>query len=110
MNGRLPDLSKSTAKLAADNARVGRFVDSLTERISELADAATRSDWTEIQRLSEYIARCSEIFSLPLVSQAAMNAAEAVNQGDELEIRRATIRLIGACGRVRRRETASGEG
>ena len=67
----LPNFSQLNAKLAVDNQRVNQWIDGLVEHIDNLVDATTRSDWMEVKRLSEYIARASAIYGFPLLAENA---------------------------------------
>lgn len=98
----LPNISQLNAKLAADNQRVNLWVDGLVERIDKIVDATMRSDWMEVKRLSQFIARSSAIYGYPLLAENADRLANASEQQDETEIKRNVLKLIGAAGRARK--------
>jgi hypothetical protein len=98
----LPNFSQLNAKLAVDNQRVNQWIDGLVEHIDNLVDATTRSDWMEVKRLSEYIARASAIYGFPLLAENADRVITASELENETEIKRGVIKLIGAAGRTRK--------
>lgn len=98
----LPDISQLNARLAADNHRVNQWVDGLVERIDKIVDATMRSDWMEVKRLSDFIARSSATYGFPLLAENAERLSAASEQQDETDIKRGVIKLIGAAGRTRR--------
>lgn len=101
-NTALPNIAHLNAKLAADNHRVNQWVDGLVERIDKIVDATMRSDWMEVKRLSDFIARSSAIYGFPLLAENAERVAAASEKEDETDIKRGVIKLIGAAGRTRR--------
>jgi hypothetical protein len=95
-----PNIAKLSATLAADNARVFRFVDGLVCRLDNLAAAVHSEDWDEVRRLSDYIVRSGGTFGHRDVAKAAEAVCEATRRSDNgLEIRRRVLMLMGACGR-----------
>lgn len=98
----LPNFAQLNAKLAVDNQRVNQWIDGLVERIDNLVDAATRSDWMEVKRLSQFIARASAIYGFPLLAENADRLVTAADLENETEIKRGVIKLIGAAGRTRK--------
>ena len=98
----LPNFSQLNAKLAVDNQRVNQWIDGLVEHIDNLVDATTRSDWMEVKRLSEYIARASAVYGFPLLAENADRVITASELENETEIKRGVIKLIGAAGRTRK--------
>src|SRR5690606_34429013 len=100
MSQDLPNLAQLNAKLAADNHRVNQWIDGLVERIDKLVDATMRSDWMEVKRLSQFIARSSALYGLPLLAENAERVSLASEAGSEVDIKRGVIKLIGAAGRV----------
>ena len=103
-NENRPNIAEISGKLAADNARVNNFVDELMQHIDSLVAATTKSDWEEVRRLSDNIARDSAMNGFPIVSESAKKVNQAMEdpQGNEIDKRRSVIKLIGACGRARR--------
>ena len=97
----LPDLSGYARTLASNNAKVTEFVDSLASFIDDVVDATTARDWNELERLCNYIARGGELIGHPHITERARQLAGMLKQGDEAEIRRGVLRLIGASGRAR---------
>jgi hypothetical protein len=102
MNDSLPNIAHLNAKLAADNQRVNQWVDGLVERIDKIVDATMRSDWMEVKRLSQFIARSSAIYGYPLLAENADRLAGASEAQDDTEIKRGVIKLIGAASRARK--------
>jgi len=102
MHNTLPNFAQLNAKLAVDNQRVNQWIDGLVERIDNLVDATTRSDWMEVKRLSEFIARASAIYGFPLLAENADRVIAASELENETEIKRGVIKLIGAAGRTRK--------
>lgn len=98
----LPNIAQLNAKLAVDNQRVNQWVDGLVERLDKIVDATLRSDWMEVKRLSQFIARSSAIYGFPLLAENAERLAEASADENETEIRRNVIKLVGAAGRARK--------
>jgi hypothetical protein len=98
---KLPDLSGYSRELATNNARVTEFVDSLASFVDDVIDAVTARNWQELERLCNYIGRGGEIIGHPHLSERARQLAGIAKQGDEAEIRRGVVRLIGATGRGR---------
>lgn len=98
----LPNIAQLNAKLAADNSRVNAWVDGLAERIDKLVDATLRSDWMEVKRLCQYIARSSAVYGYPLLAENAERVASASEVQNETDIKRGVIKLIGAAGRARK--------
>jgi hypothetical protein len=98
----LPNFAHLNAKLAVDNQRVNQWIDGLVDHIDNLVDATTRSDWMEVRRLSEYIARASAIYGFPLLAENADRIITASELENETEIKRGVIKLIGAAGRTRK--------
>jgi|GEM_PF-5200923 hypothetical protein len=95
-----PNIAKLSATLAADNARVFRFVDGLVRRLDNLAAAVQSEDWTEVHRLSDYIVRSGGTFGHNEVAKAAEAVCDATQMPNNgLEIRRQVLALMGACGR-----------
>ena len=97
----LPDLSSYSRQLATNNARVTDFVDTLATFIDDVVDATTARDWRELERLCNYIGRGGELMGHPHLTERARQLAGILKQGDETEIRRGVVRLLGATGRVR---------
>lgn len=97
-----PDLAKLSARLAANNARVDAFLNSLPSRIDRLVEAALAGDWDQVRQVSEFIAMsgaacdCTE-----LAAKAEAVAKEAKQATDSTTLRRGVLRLICECGRAR---------
>jgi hypothetical protein len=98
----LPNITHLNAKLAQDNQRVNLWIDGLVERIDKIVDATLRSDWMEVKRLSQFIARSSATYGFPLLAENADRVAEASASENETEVKRGVIKLIGAAGRTRK--------
>jgi hypothetical protein len=97
------DISRMTAQVAKDSARISRFMDSLTGHIDLLVDAAGANDFAELNRQAEYLAGCGWSYGCGEVAEQAKRLTLALKKPKQpLEIRRQIIRLIGACGRAGR--------
>lgn len=97
-----PDLAKLSARLAANNARVDAFLNSLPSRIDRLVEAALDGDWQKVQQMSEYIAISGEVCDCPeLAARARVVAEEAKTAADSISLRRGVLRLICECGKAR---------
>lgn len=95
----LPDLRTISRRLADHNGRVARFVEALPRRVDKLVEATQTRDWSEVRRLSEFLACSSDIFGCTEVAQAAHAVCKEVDEPDnEVAVKRSVIRLIGSCG------------
>jgi hypothetical protein len=97
-----PSIAQLSARLAANNARVIEFLDSLTGRIDTLVEAASGGDWQEVQRVSDYVSRAGATYGYPLISESAERLCDAIAANDETLTKRCLVKLIGVCGRARR--------
>jgi hypothetical protein len=104
-----PSIAQLSARLAANNARVIEFLDSLTGRIDTLVEAASAGDWQEVERLSDYLSRAGAAYGYPLISQAAERLCDAITSDDETLMKRCLVKLIGVCGRARRPDESAGQ-
>lgn len=94
-----PNLSKGTAQLSADNARIMKFTDGVTSRVDKLVEAALADDWTEVRRLAEYMMRSSNAYGCANVSACAKQMCDEIDKPDNRQgIQQSLTRLIGACG------------
>ena len=92
-----PNLALLTARLSSDNSRVSRTFDRLVEQMDGLVAAVQGEDWAEIGRQAADLASRD---SDPVIAEAARRVVDAVDRPhNPRTIRRALIRLIGACGR-----------
>lgn len=97
-----PDLAKLSARLAANNARVDAFLNSLPSRIDRLVEAALAGDWDQVRQVSEFIALSGAACDCPeLAAKAEVVANEAKQATDSTTLRRGVLRLICECGRAR---------
>ncbi len=97
-----PDLAKLSARLAANNARVDAFLNSLPSRIDRLVEAALDGDWDSVRRMSEYLAMSGEACDCPeLAARAMAVASDAKTAADSTSLRRGVLRLICECGKAR---------
>lgn len=97
----LPDMSRYNAQLAGDAARVSRFMDGMTARVDNLLHAARHDDWSEVRRVSDYIARSSKTYGYLAITESARQLCQAIdNAENDQEIRRGLVRLIGVYGRA----------
>ncbi len=98
---KLPDLSVAAATMAADQAKVTRYIDELTDRVDKLVSAATLADWAQLQQLSRQLAEDSRSSGYRAVSALAQRVHdEATRVDNEVGVKRSLIRLIGTCGRT----------
>lgn len=103
-----PDIAALSARIAKDNARISRFMESLVNHVDLIVDAAAADDWQEVERQADYLAGggathgCAE-----LADRANELSAMLKTSGDSAQARRQVIRLIGACGRARQPDVAS---
>ena len=95
----LPDLRAMSRRLADHNNRVTRYVEALPRRVDKLVEATRSRDWSEVRRLSEFLACSSDIFGCSEVAQAAHRVCQEVDEPDnEMAVKRSVIRLISSCG------------
>ena len=96
-----PDLSRLTATMAANQAKVARHVETLGGSIDELVTATLRQDWSEVQRLSGQLAADGRASGFRAVSALAQRVLdEAHRPHNDVGVRRSLIRLIGTYGRT----------
>ena len=101
-----PDVSQMAAQMAANQARVADYVETLTARVDELVAAAGRGDWDEVRRVSGRLAQRSRAQGYRAVSALAQRVHdEAARPHNALGVKRSLIRLIGTCGRAENRQT-----
>ncbi len=97
----LPHLGRISQRLADHNSRVARYVEALPARVEEVVAATRMRDWSEVRRLSEFLACSSDIFGCAEIAQAADRVCREVDRADdELTIKRSVIRLVSLCGRL----------
>lgn len=89
------------ARLAGANARVAQFAENLIEQTDRLVNASIDENWTEVSRLTEYIARGSEIYGYPQVADRAWRVYHELQRPDNAQgVKRSIVRLLGTCGRA----------
>ena len=94
-----PDLRSTARRLADHTKRVARFIEGLPRRVDKLVDATRARDWSEVRRLSEFLACSSDIFGCTEVAQAAQRVCQEVDTADnDVAVKRSVIRLVGSCG------------
>ncbi len=99
---KLPNLAVYSNAISHDNERVTDFVDGLVEYVDEMIDATSRSDWSEVKKLAEYIAVSSLTFGVSNVADAAERVSSAACDLDnDIEIKRRVMRMVGEYGRIR---------
>lgn len=99
----LPNVGKMNRQMQAQLARVQRYVDGLSARMDRMLEAMNRQDWQEVHRISDFLASSSTVFGCPDIATVAENVRrEASKPNNELEIRRAMIRMIGRYGQLQR--------
>lgn len=97
-----PNLAKLSAQLAANNARIDSFLNSLPTRIDRLVEAALAGDWPKVQQMSEFLALSGEACNCKeLADQAEQVASQARTSADTTTLRRSVLRLICECGKAR---------
>ncbi len=97
-----PDIAGLSARLAKDNVRVTRFMESLVNHVDLIVDAAQAEDWQEVERQADYLAGGGATHGCAELSERAAELSATLKMpGDAAQARRQVIRLIGACGRVR---------
>ena len=99
----LPDIACLSGRIEADNKRVLRYLDRLPQRVDSLVEALQQTDLNEVRRLSEYLADASDDAGCDTVSYRAERVCEELKKPNNLRgVKRSVVRLIGACGSVRR--------
>lgn len=100
------DIAAMSARIARDNARVTRFMESLVNHMDLIVDAASAEDWTEVARQADYLAGSGATHGCEeLVDRAAQLSQTIKDSADATAAKRQVIRLIGACGRARQSES-----
>jgi hypothetical protein len=103
MNDAAPDIEKLNARLVAETGRIGRFLDSLANHVDWIVAAAQDEDWGEVQRQSAYLADGGAAYGYSELALVARRLCdEMAKTHSDLDIRRAIVRLVGACGRMER--------
>ena len=102
-----PDLAHSAAQMAANQAKVSQYVETLAGQVDELVAAAARDDWDEVRQVSQQVARSGRACGQEEIAAMAERLGDEAGRPDDvLGIKRRMIRLIGTCGRTgRTRET-----
>ena len=91
------------ARLAGSNARVAQFAENLIEQTDRLVSASIDENWSEVSRLTEYIARGSEIYGYRQVADRAWRVYHELQRPDNSHgVKRSIVRLLGACGHTER--------
>lgn len=89
------------ARLANSNGRVAQFAENLIEQTDRLVNASIDENWSEVSRLTEYIARGSEIYGYPQVADRAWRVYHELQRPDNGQgVKRSIVRLLGSCGRT----------
>lgn len=102
MTPHLPNLSKLTEKLAGNNAKVSRYIDSLPMRIDTLVAAANGQDWSEVRRIGDQLVRSAEAFGYPAIGQAAQQLCQELDKSHNVEgIQLGILRILGVYGSLR---------
>ncbi len=103
-----PDIAALSARIAKDNARITRFMESLVNHVDLIVDAAAAEDWQEVERQADYLAGGGATHGCMELSERASELSTVLKTpGDAAQARRQVIRLIGACGRVRQSDMAA---
>jgi hypothetical protein len=94
----LPNFAGLSTRLAADNAKVTRFIDRMAQRVDALLDALKQGDVNELRRLSENLAGASGEGGLGTLRYRAERVCEELLKPNNLRaIKRSVVHLIGAC-------------
>lgn len=102
-----PNIYGLNTRIARDNARVSRFMESLANHIDLIVDAASADDWQEVARQAEYLAGGGAVHGCQELSIRAAELAETIkNPYNAATARRQIVRLIGACGRAHQADAA----
>ena len=96
------DLAHLSSTLAKNNARVARFIDSLSRRVDQLVEAALQEDWEEVRRVSDFLVRAGDTYGFPALVECAQRVCDETSKPkNQLGIKRSVVRLIGSCGKSR---------
>lgn len=96
------DLAHLSETLAKNNARVARFVDSLSRRIDQLVEAALQEEWEEVRRVSDFLVHAGDTYGFPVLVESAQQVCDETKKPEnQLAIKRSIVRLIGSCGKSR---------
>jgi hypothetical protein len=96
-----PDIGRIAATMSANQSRVVEAATTLGNRVDELIAAATRSDWADVERLGREVASHSRSLGYRVLSGMAERVSEEAQRPDnEVGVKRALIRLIGAHSRA----------
>lgn len=91
-----PRQNQAARRLAADNQRVMRFVQSLPTHAEELFRAALEDNWAEVRRLGNFLATSSDVYGLDHVSEAARQLGDVCDSQHRREAKRRLLRLVGS--------------
>ncbi len=98
-----PNIAAMSARIAKDNARVSRFMESLVNHVDLIVDAAAAEDWQEVARQADYLSGGGSAHGCSELSIRASELSETLkNPYNACTARRQIVRLIGACGRTRK--------
>jgi len=89
-------LNQLTRRLAADNQRVMRFVQSLPAQLEELFRAALEDNWAEVRRLGNFLATSSDVYGLDHVGETARQLCDVCDSQHRHEAKRRLLRLVGS--------------
>jgi HPt (histidine-containing phosphotransfer) domain-containing protein len=96
------DIAELTSRVAKDNVRVSRFMESLVNHVDLIVDAASAQDWQEVARQADYLAGSGASHGCTELADRAAELSATLKTMDAKEgIRRQVVRLVGTCGRVR---------
>lgn len=95
------DLSHLSRQLAENTARIVGFVDELCGSEEPAAQAGIDGDWQEVQRLSEYLAHCGQVYGYPQIAEQARQVCQDLKESTTRPAAiEGLVRLIGMCGRA----------
>ena len=96
-----PDFSHLSRQLAENTVRVVRLVDELCGSEEPGSAAAIDGDWQEVQRLSEYLAHCGQLYGHPKIAEQARQVCQDLKESATRPAAvEGLVRLIGMCGRA----------
>jgi hypothetical protein len=106
-----PDISGFSSRLAADNIKVQHFLTILESDIDRIIAIVENQDWAELRRITSELALNADNCGYSSMAKVARQVYDAADRpGNERGIRRAVMRLIGACGRNQSAQSAVSAG
>jgi glutamine synthetase adenylyltransferase len=101
-----PTLAATSDLLAKNNVRVAALLDQLPAWLDELVDAARYGDVATVQQIAQQLQRQSHVEGYLEIARLARAVRSQTNRSQELlPIKRSVIRLLSACGRLRKQSS-----